>query len=78
MPPTMPPAMAPALDLCPLTGMGVAVFDATVLDAALFDTTVLDAALFLVELPVTEELEGPGIVPGPSSGESIDVARVRQ
>ena len=64
----MPPAMPPALDLCPLTGVGVAVFD----------TTVLDAALFVVELPVTEVPEGPGIVPGPSSGESINVARVRQ
>ena len=68
MPPAMPPAMAPTLELRPPTGVGVAVFD----------TAVLDAALFEVELPKTEglELEGPGIVPGPSSGESINVARV--
>jgi hypothetical protein len=58
--------MAPTLELRPPTGIGVAVFD----------TAELDAAFFEVELPETEELEGPGIVPGPSSGESINVARV--
>ena len=68
MPPTMPPAIAPALELRLPAGIGVAVFDTAVLDAALLD----------VELPETEGPEGPGIVPGPSSGESINVARVRQ
>ena len=65
MPPTMPPAMAPALELCPATGIGVAVFDAAVLDAALFE----------VELPGTEVPEGLSIAPGPISGESIEVTR---
>ena len=58
--PTMPPAMAPAFELWPLTGTGVAVFE---------------AAVFEVELPETdsEVPEGPSIVPGPRSWESIEV-----
>jgi len=54
-PPTMPPAMAPALVLCPPTGIGVAVFD---------------AAAFEAELLGTEGPVGLSIVPGPISGES--------
>ena len=66
----MPPAMAPALELRPPTGVGVALFDTAV------PWAVLDAALFEVELPETEGTGKPGIVPGPNSGEAINVARV--
>ena len=54
MPPTMPPAMAPALELCPLTiiilgmagfnGTGVVVFDAAVVVVALLKVELLDIA----------------------------------
>jgi hypothetical protein len=60
MPPMVPPAMAPALELCPPTGIGVAVCDAA----------VLDVALFVVELLGTTAPDGLSIVPGPISGES--------
>jgi hypothetical protein len=63
MPPTIPPMMAPVLDLCPPTDTGVAVFDAA----------ALDVAVFAVELPGTEVPEGLSIAPGPISGGSIEV-----
>ena len=63
MPPTMPPALALTIELGPPTGIGVAVFDAAILVVAFLE----------VELPDTEGPEGPSIVPGPISGESIDV-----
>ena len=65
MPPTTPPAMAPALELCPPTSIGVAVFDGVILVVALLE----------VELPGTEGPEGLSIVPGPISGESINATR---
>jgi hypothetical protein len=65
MAPTMPPAMAPALELCPPTGISVAVFDGAILVVALLE----------VELSDTEGPEAPSIVPGPISGESINVTR---
>ena len=76
MPPTIPPAMAPALELCPPTGIGVAVFDADVLKAALFDADVLYATFFVVELSGTEVPDGLSIAPGPISGESIETTWV--
>ena len=77
MPPTMPPAMAPAFELCPPTGVGVAVCDVVVLDAAV-KAAALPVAKFDVEpleLAERDELLGPSIEPGPSSGESIKVRR---
>jgi hypothetical protein len=63
IPPTMPPAMAPAFEVCPPTGVDVAVFEDPTVEAE----------------TGTEELEGPSTVPGPSSGESMKVSRgVRQ
>ena len=73
IPPAIPPAMAPAFELCPPTGIGVAVFDAAVLDAAIFDAAIFEVEL--AELAETDELLGPSIAPGPSSGESIKVRR---
>jgi len=55
IPPTTPPAMAPAFELCPPAGIDVAVFEDPAVDA---ETR-------------TEELEAPSTVPGPSSGESM-------
>ena len=67
-PPATPPAMGPTFELCRPVGIGRAV-----LEAALLDESVLDVAIFEVELVETEELEGPIIVPGPSSGEPMKV-----
>ena len=60
--------MAPTFELCRPASIGGAV-----LDAALLDVSVLDVAIFDVELLETEELEGPIMVPGPSSGEPMKV-----
>ena len=47
IPPTMPPARAPMLDLCTPIGEGVAVFDVVLCDIAV---AVLDVAVFKVKL----------------------------
>jgi hypothetical protein len=73
IPPAMPPAMAPAFELCPPAGIGVAVFDAAVLDAAVLDVAKVEVGR--AELAERDELLGPSIEPGPSSGESIKVRR---
>jgi hypothetical protein len=55
--PMMPPAMAPAFELCPPDPTGV--------DVPVFDDVVVEAGA------ETDELDVPSDVPGPSSGESM-------
>lgn len=59
IPPMTPPAMAPAFELCPPSGIDVPVFEDL---AAAAETE-------------TDELDAPSTVPGPSSGESLKVRR---
>jgi hypothetical protein len=66
IPPMTPPAMAPAFELCPTTGIDVLVFE----DLAAAAETEMD------ELEL--ELDAPSTVPGPSSGESLKVRRGRE
>ena len=73
IPPAMPPAIAPAFELCPPTGVGVAVFDVAVLDTAVLDVAKVEVER--AELAERDELLGPSIEPGPSSGEFIKVRR---
>jgi hypothetical protein len=56
----MPPAMAPAFELCRPTGTGVPVLEGVVVEAE-------------TETDELELLDAPSTVPGPSSGESIKV-----
>lgn len=63
--PMMPPAMAPAFELCP-PGLGL---DPTGVDVPVLDDVVVEAGA------ETDELDAPSNVPGPCSGESMKVRR---
>jgi hypothetical protein len=62
IPAMTPPAMAPAFELCSLTGKDVPVFEDPVVEAE----------------TETDEPDAPSTVPGPISGESIKVRRGRE
>lgn len=67
IPAMTPPAMAPAFELCPPTGKVVPVFE---------DPMVEDP---VVEAETeTDEPNAPKTVPGPISGESMEVSRERE
>ncbi len=63
--PATPPAIAPAFELCPPIGVGVAEFE-----EESWDNEELETPVGPVEV---ETPDGPGIVPGPSSGVSKEV-----
>lgn len=63
-----PPAMAPACELCPPTGIDVLVL----FEDPVFEDLVVEAGT------VTDETVAPSTVPGPSSGESMRVRRGRE
>jgi hypothetical protein len=62
IPAMTPPAMAPAFELCPFTGIDVPVFEDLVLEA-------------VTEMDELDARDAPSTVPGPSSGESMKVRR---